>query len=341
VGGRSNAVTSFDYTNFYIVVPSEGTEESIQLLADMVFRSTFDPQEITREREVIFEEARIEQDNPRSALVRQLYALVFGDNAYGRPVLGTPATMNAATRERLLAYYKRYYTPENMALVVVGPGDPARVKAAARRSFGGIPASGLTPTPAPAPRPLAARIGRDAERPEQQAFLGLGWGAPRADDPDGFAVDMLAAILGGSESSRLQAVLRDGERLVSNITMSYSAQMGGGIVSVRAEAEARDLARVEELILAEIAKVQEQGVTEDERQLALTRFESQHAFDTETSEGLASAYGLAETTWALEEELRYVDRLRAVTREQIRDAARRFLSRTIYARLAFVPRKGN
>jgi predicted Zn-dependent peptidase len=82
-------------------------------------------------------------------------------------------------------------------------------------------------------------------------------------------------------------------------------------------------------------------VTEDERQLALTRFESQHAFDTETSEGLASAYGLAETTWALEEELRYVDRLRAVTREQIRDAARRFLSRTIYARLAFVPRKGN
>jgi zinc protease len=341
VGGRSNAVTSFDYTNFYVVTPSEGTEEAIQILADMAFRSSFDAQEIAREREVIFEEARIEQDNPRTAIIRQLYGLVFGENPYGRPVLGTPATMNAATRERLVAYYKQYYTPENMVLVVAGPADAGRVRAAVARSFGAIRATGHKPRPAPSPRPLTARVSRDVERPEQQAFLGLGWQAPRGDDTDSFAVDLLAAILGGSESSRLQAVLRDGERLVSNITMTYSAQMGGGIVSVRAEAEARDLARVEELILAEIAKVQEQGVTEEERQLALTRFESQHAFDTETSEGLANAYGLAETTWTLEEELRYVERLRAVTREQIRDAARRFLSRTVYARLAFVPKKGS
>ena len=116
--------------------------------------------------------------------------------------------------------------------------------------------------------------------------------------------------------------------------------MGGGIVSLRAELEAKDLERVEQIILEEIARIQESGPTEEERRLAVTKFESQHAFDTETSEGLAYAYGLAETTWTLDAELRYVERLRRITREQIRDAARRYLSRTDYARLAFVPKPG-
>jgi predicted Zn-dependent peptidase len=122
--------------------------------------------------------------------------------------------------------------------------------------------------------------------------------------------------------------------------MSYSALVGGGIVSLRAELEAKDLERVERIILEEIARIQESGPTEEERRLAVTKFEAQHAFDTETSEGLAYAYGLAETTWTLDAELRYVDRLRRVTREQIRDAARRYLSRTDFARLAFVPKPG-
>src|SRR5213083_2782901 len=79
-GGRSNAFTTFDYTTF----------------------------------QVLFEESRIETDNPRTAIVRQLHGLVFGDHPYGRPVLGTPATMNAATQANLKEFNRRYYTPENM-----------------------------------------------------------------------------------------------------------------------------------------------------------------------------------------------------------------------------------
>ena len=339
VGGRSNAVTSFDYTTFYIVVPSEAMDTAIELLADMAFRSTFDAEEIPREREVIFEEARIEADNPRTAIVRQLYGLVFDGHPYGRPVLGTRETMTAATRERLKAYNRRYYTPENMSVVVVGPVDPRAVRASVAKIFGRVPASGYRPAPVPAPRPLAGAVRREVERPEQQAHLALGWLAPRADDTDGFAVDLLASIMAGAESSRLAQRLRDEERLVSSITMSYAALMGGGILSLRAELEAKDLARVEQIVLEEIARMQESGPTEEERQLAVTKAESEHAFTIETSEGLANAYGIAETTWALEEELRYVERLRQVTREQIRDAARRVLSRSDYARLAFVPKK--
>ncbi len=341
MGGRSNAVTSFDYTMFYLVLPSEGTGAGIQLLADMAFRSTFAPEEIGREREVIFEEARIEEDNPRTAIIRQLYGMVFDGNPYGRPVLGTRPTMLAATQGGLRAFNRHYYTPENMALVVVGPVEAKAVRAAVDGSFGRVPATGYTSAPAPAPPPLSGRLGRAVARPEQQALLALGWQAPRSDDPNGDAVDLLATILAGTDSSRLARRLRDEERLVSSVTMNYAALMGGGIVSLRAELEAKDVDRVEQIVLDEIAKIQETGPTEEERQLAVTKFEAQHAFDTETSEGLANAYSIAEMTWNLEAELRYVDRLRQITREQIRDAARQYLSRANYARLAFVPKKGS
>jgi len=338
VGGRSNAVTSFDYTTFFFVLPVDAMDVGIRILSEMAFRSIFAPAEIDREREVIFEEARIEADNPRTAIIRQLYALVFDGNPYGRPVLGTPATMNAADHDRLMAYYKHYYTPENMVLVVVGPVDPVAVRAAVDGTFGRVPADSLRPTPALAPPPLTALIARTVERPEQQAMLAMGWQAPRSDDASGDAVDLLTTILAGTESSRLTRRLRDEEQIVSGITMNYAALMGGGIVTLRAELEAKDIDRAERIILEEIARIQETGPTEEERQLALTRFEAQHAFDTETSEGLAFAYGIAEMTWNLDAELHYVERLRKVSAEQIRDAARTYLSRVNYARLAFVPR---
>lgn len=338
VGGRSNAVTSFDYTTFYLILPTEATATGVQLLADMAFRSAFAPDEIAREREVIFEEAHIEQDNPKTAIVRQLYGMVFAGHPYGRPVLGTRETMMAATQERLRAFNRRYYTPENMTLVVAGPVEASAVRTMVDRSFGQMGTTGYRPIPLSPPRRLGGTARRTTERPEQQAHLALGWQAPRSDDPNGDALDLVTTILAGTESSRLARRLRDEERLVSSVTMSYAALVGGGIASLRADLEAKDVDRVEQIVLEEIAKIQESGPTEEERRLAVTKFESQHAFDTETSEGLAYAYGLAETTWTLESELRYVERLRRITREQIRDAARRYLSRTDYARLAFVPK---
>ena len=338
VGGRSNAVTSHDYTNFYVLVPSEAMTLGLTLLADMAFRSAFDPAEIDREREVIFEEARIEQDSPRSAIVRQLYALVFEGNPYGRPVLGTRETMLAADRAKLVAFNKRYYTPEAMTVVVVGPATPAAARQAVAATFGQAPRTGFSPAPAPRPKPLTGVVKKQVERPEQQAYFGMAWSAPASDDPAGYPVDLLANILAGAESSRLAQRLRDQERLCTYMTMSYAALVGGGIVSFRAECEAAQLDRVEQIVLAEVAKIQAAGPSEEERRLAVTKFESEHAFATETSEGLADKYGLAQTTWELEAELSYVDSLRKLSREQIRDAARRVFTPDAYVRLDFVPR---
>jgi zinc protease len=338
-GGRSNAFTSFDYTTFQILVPSDGTRTALGLLDDMAFRSTFDPKEIDAERQVIFEEASIETDNPKSAVLRQLYGLVFSGHPYGRPVLGTPETMNAANQAKLKGFNSQYYTPENMVLVVVGPLGAKAVRAMVDEAFGRHPKTGYVPPPVPPLAPIKGMVRKTVERPEQQAHLALGWQAPSLSNPDSFALDLVATILGGSESARLQKNLRDGERIVSGINMSNSSMKLSGIVYVQAQLEAGDVAKVEQRILDEITRLQQEGPTEEERQLAVTKAESEHAFAYETTDGVASAYGLVQLSGTLDDELRYVERLRGVTREQIRDAARKYLPVTDYARIAFVPGK--
>jgi predicted Zn-dependent peptidase len=338
-GGRSNAFTTYDYTTYQILVPSDATKTAIGLLDDMAFRSKFDPKEITAEREVIFEETRIQTDNPRDAIVRTAYNTVFGDHPYGRPLLGTQATMSAATQKDLQAFNRRYYTPENMTLVVVGPVQAKAVRALVDETFGKRPRTGYTPPPNPPLKPITETRRVKVDRPEQQAYLVLAWQAPSLSEPDAAALDLASTILGGSESSRLALTLRDTERLVSRVDMNNASQKLSGIVYIRVQLEAADVEKAERRILEEIARLQREGPTEEERQLAVTKAESDHATAYETSDGVAGAYGITMIQASLDNELRYLDRLKSITRAQIQAAAQKYLSTTAYAWIAFVPRR--
>jgi zinc protease len=337
VGGRTNAGTSNDYTFYYLLLPAARALPGISLMADMVLNSVFDPAELGREREVVFEEVRLNEDNPRSSLGRQLYNLLYDGHPYGQPVLGDVKDLRDATHETLRGYYARHYVPDNMTLVVVGPVDPAAVRAATIAAFGSRPAAGYVRSSVGAPVPLEGMRARSVERPERQTQLGFAWLAPPLGDPDMPAVDVLSHILGGSRSSRLNQALRERARLVSSISAWYGALQGAGALGVTAQLEGSDQDAVEKAIMAEIGRLQSDGVTAEELARAVTASEAEREFSRETVEGLALAYGRAETTWNLEAERTYVDRIRAVTRDQVQQAARRYLT-TSYARLAFVPR---
>jgi zinc protease len=151
------------------------------------------------------------------------------------------------------------------------------------------------------------------------------------------AVDVLAHILGGSRSARLNQALRERARLVSGSTAWYSALQGSGTIGVTTQLESADQDTVEQAILAEIRRIQAEGVTPEELTRAITASEAHQEFSQETVEGLAIAYGRAEITWTLEAERGYVDLVRKVTRAQVQEVARRYLT-DAYARLAFVPR---
>src|ERR1700737_2454482 len=264
VGGRTNAGTSNDYTFYYLLLPAARALPGIALIADMVLNSVFDPAELTREREVVFEEVRLNEDNPRSSLGRQLYTLLYQEHPYGRPVLGDAADLRAATQETLRGYYTRYYVPNNMTLVVVGPVAPAAVRAAALAAFGPRPPAAFSRPRVAPPRPFDGIRERTVERPERQTQLGLAWLGPPLGDPDMATVDVLSHILGGSRSSRLNQALRERARLVSSISGWYGALQGAGALGITAQLEGRDAGAVERAILAEIERVRSDGVTSDE-----------------------------------------------------------------------------
>jgi zinc protease len=337
IGGRTNAGTSYDYTFYYILVPARHAVRALEVLADMAFNSKFDPTELAHEREVVFEEVRLGEDNPRTSLFRGLYNLAFGGHPYGFAVLGDPNDLRAATQSTLRAYYKRHYVAGNMTLVVVGAVDPEQIRTAALRTFAAAPATGYRRPPMPPQPPIRGIRQEVVERTERQGSLALGWSAPPVGHPDMYAVDLLAHILGGSRTSRLNQALRERARIVSTVSAGYGALQGSGLMTVSAQFEPKDEAAVESGVLTEIKRVRDEGVTEGELARAVTASEAEHAFARETVEGLASAYGRAETIWTLEGDRQYLERLRAVTREQIQDAARRYLSES-YARLVFVPK---
>jgi zinc protease len=337
LGGTSNAYTSYDYVHFDVVLPARELRAGIDLLADIAVNASFPPDEITSEKKVVFEEMNVLQDDPDKALVRSLYELGYEPYPYGRPILGTRRDIEALTRDQLVRYYRKYYVPHNVVLVVVGAVQPSVVAPLVQAAFGRL-TGGEGRGPALSAVPALDRSRRrEVRRPEKQAYLGMAWRAPAVADADVFAVDLLTYILGDSPSSRLNRVLRDQERLVDAIEAGYGAWQFSGLATVTARLEPANLDRAEASILEVLRRVREEGVTEAERQRAIISAESLYAFDIETAEGLAKTYGQAEVTYSLKDELAYLSRLRQISAAQIQTAARKYFGAENYARVRFLP----
>jgi len=337
LGGTSNAFTSQDYTHFDVVLPAQHMRAGIELLADIAVNASFEQRELDAERKVVFEEMRLTEDNPDRFMVRRLYEVGYAPHPYGRPLLGTEQLIGALTRDRLNAYYKKFYVPGDMVLVAVGAVKSADVRDAVVATFGRLSGSPPPRPPSASPPTLAGGRRDDIRRSEQQAYLGLGWRTAATNEPDVYAVDLLTYILGDSPSSRLSQRLRDQDRLVFAIEAAYGAWERAGLTTVVARLDPANLARAEATILEVIQRVKTEGVTEAERQRAIITAESNYAFDIETAEGLAKTYGQAETTWTLDDEIAYLSRLRKITAAQIQTVARKYFADDNYARVRFLP----
>lgn len=337
-GGTSNAFTSYDFTHFDVVVPAAHARAALELLADIAVNAAFVPAELEAEKKVVFEEMSLVEDDAEKFLGRRLSELAYHNHPYGRPILGSREVVQQLTRDRLNAYYKKHYVPRNMVVVVVGPLTPAQVRPLAAATFGRLTGPVPPPRAASAVPPLAGGRRDDVSRPEAQAYLGLAWqaAATRFAAEDISAVDLLTYILGDGPSSRLNQTVREEQGLVNSIEASYVTREQSGLVSVTARLDAKNLDRAEAAIRQIVRGARDAGVTEDERQRAIVTAESAYAFDIETAEGLAKSYGQAETTWTLDDELQYLDRLRQVSAAQIQAAARKYLGDDL-ARVRFLP----
>ena len=336
VGGRMNAGTSLDYTYYHMLLPAHRALAGIETLADISVNASLDAGALESEKRVVLEEMRFGDDNPQRFLSRQLYAAAFPGHPYGRPVIGRPEIISQLTHEQLVGFYRRHYVPEAFTLVVVGAVRGEDVLEVASRTFGkqtrvASPREPISPTP------VARRVRLEIPRPISQTYLAVGWLAPRIAHADAPAVDLVTFILGQGRGSRLTQALRERLGVVNSVSSAYSALEGGGLVSVTAQLDRANLERTEQALLEEVRRLRAEGVTETERRHAVTAAESRRAFLSETTEGRARLFGHASTVWSIEEELAYIHRLRSLTLDQLRAAARQYLDPDHYVRVALVP----
>ncbi len=326
VGGSVNAYTSLDYTVYHCEVPSVSLDLALDVLSDAVFHSTFDPDELEREKKVVLEEIRMREDRPQSRLSRILMENSYVRYPYRWPVIGFPETVSSFTRLDILSYMKRRYTPANISVVVSGDVDPEAAMKKIEDIFGGIPPGETIEHVFPEEPPQEAPRVKEEGMEISEGYLALAFtGIPGFSDPRVPALDVLAAVLGGAESSRLTLSLKDRLQIVHSIHASSFTPRGPGLLEIWATLDPKRTRDAVFHVLQGLYELKYRPVSEEELDRAKILIESDFLYSQETMDGEARKAGMFETlTGDPANEFFYLAKVRAVTAEDVRRAAETF-----------------
>jgi predicted Zn-dependent peptidase len=240
VGGHLNAYTSRESTAYYAKVLKEDVPLALDILADILQHSTFDPEELERERTVILQEIGQANDTPDDIIFDHFQECAFPDQAMGRPVLGSPEIIRGLRRDDVVTYLRDHYGAERMVLAAAGKLEHERLVDLAETLLSALPAHrSVTTEPA-----RYAGGDRREERDLEQLHLVLGFPGVVLGDPDYYAASVLATAFGGGMSSRLFQEIREKRGLVYAIhSFAHSYRDGGvfGIYAGTGETEAAEL----------------------------------------------------------------------------------------------------
>lgn len=338
-GGDVNAWTSFDQTVYHLVLASDFFDEGLDILADAVTASVFDPGELSREIEVVCEEIRRAEDMPSRRISRNLFGLAYDSHPYKRPVIGYERTVRSFTRERILDFYGRHYTAPNMCFVAVGDFDEKVALEAVRRRFADVRQTPPGRRAARGVEPLQHASRATVETaPVHEAYLSAGWHIPGLTSPDVAALDLISVLLGQGDSSRLTLEVKRERGLVNEVYSSAYTPQDPGLLIVGASLPHAQLRPALAELLAQTYRLRREEVEGEELARAKRMLESETIFQRETVQGQARKLGFFETVaGGIEEEERYLAAVAATTPAEIRAAAERYLTDANLSISAIVP----
>lgn len=338
VGGVWNAQTSYDYTAFFETMPAEQIELALAIEADRMTNARFDPQEVETERTVIISEREGSENSPTFWLYEETRAMAFRVHPYHHPIIGDMADLHTITRDDLYQHYRTYYNPNNAIAVAVGDFETDTMLRLVEQYFGQI-APG--PQPPPVERAEPPQYGERTVRVEREgkaAYVFVGYRAPAATDPDWFRLALIDSVLAGASApggngignrtSRLYRALVETELATSvsgGLYPSVDPYLFSIMITVR---DGRHPEEVQAAFDAEIERVAAGEISEAELEKARKQARALFAYGTERVTGqafwLAFTENLSSYTWYEG----YLDHLAAVTLEEVRQAARRYLRRS-------------
>lgn len=328
-GGDINAWTSFDQTVYHVTIASREVDVALDILADAVQHSTFDADELGRELEVVLEELRRGNDTPSRVASEMLFRTAYTAHPYFRPVIGYVDTVKAFSREQILAFYRKWYQPENMCLVVAGDVKPEAIVDKARELFRGngrADAKADRPiTRVVEPRQTSLRVTTRAQD-IQETHLSLAWHGTPLAHPDTAALDVLSVVLGSGDSSRLyRRVKRELELVNDCYSYSYTPRDAGLIVT-GGQVHGGNVEEAFRALLRETLRMRYEDAEPTELEKARTIILSEAVYQKETVQGTARKLGYFELVGGgVEFEEKYYSAVRAVTAADLRRVARHYL----------------
>lgn len=339
LGGYVNAFTTEDVTAYHNTIPAEYLDFAIRLEAERMRNLWFREEMISAEKEVVKEEIRQQENNPLFVGFLRFLEIAFTVHPYSWTAGGNLADLDATSLEDLKQFYDRYYVPNNALLVVVGKASVDEVRASAQKWFGALKKGAEPPRLGPdkvEPEQTAQR--RELVAPAQMGVIMRGYHIPAARHEDMHALQVLALILSGGESSRLY------EQVVRQQKLAVQA---GGQLLVREDpglfmvfGAYLDPAKGEQLeasLAAEIARLRKGWVRNTELRKAVNQLTAQFVFGLESVTGIANQIGFS---WIQRgDPKRFLDDLEAfkkVTRADIKRVANLYL-RDEQASIVIIP----
>ncbi len=293
VGGVRNGSTNEGRTNYYQTVPANRMNLALWLEADRMRSLAITEENFDNQREVVKEERRLRIDNqPYIPAVLDGTTLMFDSTdcfAYAHQPIGSMEDLNAAVVGDVQEFFNLYYTPNNATMAVVGDFDPAEAKNLIEQYFGDIPRG---ENPPPVSCSFDYNAGAETREWEDEhanlpAVL-VAYRVPPHSDPDTRPLDLLGTILGGGESSRLnRAMVREAKTALQAGMQQNSRRGPGMIVAVAIANQGVDAATLQQQLTEQVARIVEEGVTEQELEKARNDFKASFVFGSQTTMQMA------------------------------------------------------
>ncbi len=327
-GGEINAWTSFDQTAYHVVIASHFAKEGLDVLADAIRHSAFDPDELHREIEVVCEEIKRSLDMPSRRASKDLFAAVFSTHPYGRPVIGFEANVRGHSRDRVLDFYQKHYVPQNMVLSAVGDFDEQALRTWVDEVFGG---EWGRPRTGPSPRLVEPRftgVKTSLVTDEvKEAYLHLAFQIPGAAHVDTPALDVLAMLVGQGDASRLSLEVKRKRSLVQGASMWAYTPKDDGLLAASLVANPDQLAEAFDETLRVLMTMTALEVEPAELDTIKALIEAEAVYQRETVQGVARKLGYYEAALGgLEQEARYYEAISQVTPARLREVAQRYIT---------------
>jgi zinc protease len=332
-GGQENAFTSYDFTAYYQYLAADRLEIAFKLESDRMRNLSLPEKEFKKEVEVVKEERRLRtEDNPTSLTFEQFQAAAWVNSPYHNPVIGWMADLDSLKVDDLRDWYRKWYAPNNATLVVVGDVQPEQVLKLAKQYFGVLSADGIATVKPQNEEKQRGERRVTVKAPAELPYLIIGYKAPvlgqAEEEWEPYALEVLASLMAGGDTSILQRELVRGKELASGIDADYSAfsRMKNLFTIDAIPAQGHDVAEIEKAIEQQVAGLRDKPVTQEELDRVKAGVIASEIYQRDSVQHQAIVIGMLETLglgWQTMDE--YADRINAVTAEQVQAVARKYL----------------